>query len=99
MQQKFVAIWHHFISFEISRSKFAVETWGSENAYLIFQVIAWHHILVISEKAETKIKDEAVELWFQFTETGFKTLSVLTYNLILSLTSLSIETVRGHIKK
>ena len=99
LQQKFVAIWHHFLSFEINRSKFAVETWGSGNAYLIFQVIVWHHILVMSDKAETKIRDESVELWFQLTETGFKTRSVLTYSLISSLTSLSIETVRRHIKK
>ena len=99
LQQNFVAIWHHFLSFEINRSKFAVETWGSGNAYLIFQVIAWHHILVVSDKAETKIRDEAVELWFQLTETGFKTRSVLTYSLISSLTSLSIETVRRHVKK
>ena len=99
LQQNFVAIWHHFLSFEISRSKFAVETWGSGNAYLIFQVIAWHHILVMTDQAESKIRDEAVELWFKLTKTGFKTRSVLTYSLISSLTSLSIETVRRHIKK
>ena len=86
LQQNFVAIWHHFLSFEISRSKLGVETWGSGNAYLIFQVIAWHHILVMSDQAESKIRDEAVELWFQLTKTGFKTRSVLTYTLISSLT-------------
>ena len=99
LQQNFVAIWRHFLSFEISRSKFAVETWGSGNAYLVFQVIAWHHILVMTEQAESKIRDEAVELWFQLTKTGFKTHTVLTYSLISSLTSLSIETVRRHVKK
>ncbi len=99
LQQNFVAIWHHFLSFEISRSKFAVETWGSGNAYLVFQVIAWHHFLVMTDQAESKIRDEAVELWFQLTKSGFKTRSVLTYSLISSLTSLSIETVRRHVKK
>ena len=99
LQQNFVAIWHHFLSFEISRSKLAVETWGSGNAYLVFQVIAWHHILVMTDQAESKIRDEAVELWFQLTKTGFKTRSVLTYTLISLLTSLSIETVRRHVKK
>ena len=99
LQQNFVAVWHHFLSFEISRSKFAVETWGSGNAYLIFQVIAWHHILVMTHEAETQIRDEAVELWFKLTKTGFKTRSVLTYSLISSLTSLSIETIRRHVKK
>ena len=99
LQYNFVAIWHHFLSFEISRSKLGVETWGSGNAYLIFQVIAWHHVIVMSKQAESKIRDEAVQLWFQLTKTGFKTRSVLTYSLISSLTSLSIETVRRHVKK
>ena len=99
LQQNFVAVWHHFLSFEISRSKFAVETWGSGNAYLIFQVIAWHHILVINDEAKTELRDEAVELWFKLTKTGFKTHNVLTYSLISLLTSLSIETVRRHVKK
>ena len=99
LQQNFVAVWHHFLSFEISRSKFAVETWGSGNAYLIFQVIAWHHILVMNDEAKSELRDEAVKLWFKLTKTGFKTRSVLTYTLISSLTSLSIETVRRHVKK
>ena len=99
LQQNFVAIWHHFLSFEINRSKFAVETWGSGNAYLIFQVIAWHHILVMTDEAESQKRDDAVELWFKLTKTGFKTHTVLTYSLISSLTSLSIETVRRHVKK
>ena len=99
LQQNFVAIWHHFLSFEINRSKFGVETWGSGNAYLIFQVIAWHHILVMTDEAETKIRDDAVELWYKLTKTGFKTRTVLTYSLIASLTSLRIETIRRHVKK
>ena len=99
LQQNFVAIWHHFLSFEISRSKLAVDTWGSGNAYLIFQVIAWHHVLVMTDQAVSKIRDEAVELWFQLTKTGFTTRNVLTYSLISSLTSLSVETVRRHVKK
>ena len=99
LQQNFVAVWHHFLYFEINRSRFAVENFGSANAYLIFQVIAWHYILVMMDEDEAKIRDEAVELWFQLTETGFKTRTVLTYSLISSLTSLSIETVRRHVKK
>ena len=99
LQQNFVSVWHHFLSFEISRSKLGVETWGSGNAYLIFQVIAWHHILVMTDEAESQIREEAVELWFKLTKTGFKTRNVLTYSLISSLTALSIETVRRHVKK
>ena len=99
LQQNFVSVWHHFLSFEISRSKFALETWGSANAYLVFQVIAWHHILVMIDESESQIRDEAVELWFKLTKAGFKTRTVLTYSLISSLTSLSIETVRRQVKK
>ena len=99
LRQNFVAIWHHFLFFEINRSKFAVETWGSGNAYLIFQIIAWHHILVLTEEADSQLRDDAVKLWFKLTTTGFKTRTILTYSLISSLTSLSIETIRRHVKK
>ena len=99
LQHNFVGVWHPFLYFEINRSKFGVETWGSANAYLIFQVIAWHHILVMMDLGKALIREEAVELWFKLTKTGFKTRSVLTYSLISSLTSLSIETVRRHVKK
>ena len=99
IQQNFIGMWHHFLYFEINRSNFAVETFGSANAYLIFQVIAWHHILVMIDQAEAKVRKEAVELWFKLTETGFKTRTDLTYSLISSLTSLSIETIRRQVKK
>ena len=99
IQQHFIGVWHHFLYFEINRSNFAVQTFGSANAYLIFQVIAWQHILVIMDQAEAKVRKEAVELWFKLTETGFKTRTVLTYSLISSMTSLSIETIRRQVKK
>jgi len=79
IQQNFIGVWHHFLYFEIKRSNFAVETFGSANAYLIFQVIAWHHILVMIDQAEAKVRKEAVELWFKLTETGFKTVIILTH--------------------
>ena len=99
IQQNFVGVWHHFLYFEINRSNFAVATFGSANAYLISQVIVWHHILVMMDQAEAKVRKEAVELWFKLTETGFKTRTVLTYSIISFLTSLSIETIRRQVKK
>ena len=99
IQQNFIGVWHHFLYFEINRSNFAVITFGSANAYLIFQVIAWHHILVMMDQAEAKVRKETLELWFKLTKTGFKTRTVLTYSLISSLTSLSIETIRRQVKK
>ena len=64
LQQNFVTVWYHFLSFKINRSKFAIETWDSGNIYFIFQVIAWHHILVMTDEADSQIRDNAVELWF-----------------------------------
>ena len=72
LQKNFVGVWYHFLSFEINKSKFAVETFGSANAYLIFQVIVWHHILVMMEEVEAQVRDKAVELWFELTKTGLK---------------------------
>ena len=99
IQQNFIGLWHNFLYFEINRSNFAVITFGSANAYLIFQVIAWHHILVMMDQAEARVRKETAELWFKLTETGFKTRTDLTYSLISSLTSLSIETIRRQVKK
>ncbi|MDC1375744.1 hypothetical protein N8311_01455 [bacterium] len=81
------------------RSKTAVKAWGSANGYLIFQVIAWHHVLILSTASDSKLRDEAVELWFKLSKTGFQTNTILTYTLISELTSLSIETVRRQVKK
>ena len=53
----------------------------------------------MTDEAETQLRDEAVQLWFKLSKTGFKTRTVLTYSLISSLTSLSIETVRRQVKK
>ena len=73
--------------------------WSSANGYLVFQVICWHHILVLIYSTNLKLRDGAVKLWLKFSKTGFETTSVLTYSLISELTSLSIETVRRQVKK
>jgi len=99
IQNKFSSIWPHFLLFEISRSKTAVKAWGSANGYLIFQVIAWHHVLILSVNMNTELRKEAVELWYKLSKTGFESNFALTYTLISELTSLSIETVRRQVKK
>ena len=99
IKNNFLPIWHHFLFFEIMRSKFAVKAWGSANGYLIFQVICWHHVLIVTSTNDTKLRDEAVKLWYQLSKTGFQSDTVLTYTLISELTSLSIETVRRQVKK
>ena len=99
LKANFLSVWHHFLSFEISRSRTAVKAWGSANGYLVFQVICWHYILILTSTTDTKVRDQAVELWFKYSKTGFDTSTVLTYSLIAELTNLSIETVRRQVKK
>ena len=99
LKNNFLSVWHHFLLFEIERSKAAVKAWGSANGYLVFQVIAWHHVVILTAKSNSKFRDDAVKLWYKFSKSGFETNSVLTYTLISELTSLSIETVRRHVKK
>ena len=99
LKDNFLSVWHHFLSFEISRSRTAVKVWGSANGYLVFQVICWHYILILTSTTDTKVRDTAVELWYKYSKIGFDTSTVLTYSLIAELTNLSIETVRRQVKK
>ena len=99
IENKFSNIWPHFLLFEIRRSKTAVKVWNSANGYLIFQVIAWHHILILTASMNSELRDEAVDLWYKFSKTGFESNTALSYTLIAELTSLSIETVRRQVKK
>ena len=99
LQNNFLSVWHHFLLFEIERSKAAVNAWGNANGYLVFQVIAWHHVVILTAKSNSKFRDDAVKLWYKFSKAGFETNTVLTYTLISELTSLSIETVRRQVKK
>ena len=99
LQNNFLSVWHHFLLFEIERSKVAVKAWGNANGYLVFQVIAWHHVVILTAKSDSKFRDDAVQLWNKYSKTGFETNTVLTYTLISELTSLSIETVRRQVKK
>ena len=99
LKDNFLSVWHHFLSFEISRSKTAVKVWGIANGYLVFQVIFWHHILILTYTTDSKVRDQAVELWFKYSKTGFDTSTILTYSLIAELINLSIETVRRQVKK
>ena len=99
LKDNFLSVWHHFLLFEIERSRAGVKAWGNANGYLVFQVIAWHHVVILSANSDTKFRDDAVQLWLKFSRSGFDTNTVLTYTLISELTSLSIETVRRQVKK
>ena len=99
LKDNFLSVWHHFLLFEIKRSQAGVKAWGNANGYLVFQVIAWHYVVILSANSDTKFRDDAVQLWLKFSRSGFETNTVLTYTLISELTSLSIETVRRQVKK
>ena len=99
LKKNFLSVWHHFLLFEIERSREGVKAWGNANGYLVFQVIAWHYVVILSANSDTKFRDDAVQLWLKFSKSGFETNTVLTYTLISELTSLSIETVRRQVKK
>ena len=99
LKDNFLSVWHHFLLFEIERSRAGVKAWGNANGYLVFQVIAWHHVVILSANSDSKFRDDAVQLWLKFSKSGFETNTVLTYTLISELTSLSIETVRRQVKK
>ena len=99
LKNNFLSVWHHFLLFEIERSRAGVKAWGNANGYLVFQVIAWHHVVILSANSDSKFRDDAVQLWLKFSKVGFETNTVLTYTLISELTSLSIETVRRQVKK
>ena len=103
LKVNFLPIWHHFLSFEINRSRDAIKMIGSANGYLVFQVICWHHILILMDSSDIEFKGsfrkEAVDLWIKYGKDGFNSNTVLTYSLIGQLTGLSIETVRRQVKK
>ena len=103
LKNNFLPVWHHFLYFEINRSRAAIKMIGSANGYLIFQVICWHHILILMDSSDIKFKGsfrtEVVDLWIKYGKEGFDSHTVLTYSLIGHLTGLSIETVRRQVKK
>ena len=99
IKDHFLSFWHHFLFFEIMRSKKAIDMIGNANGYLVFQVIAWHQVLILTSSSSSILRDEAVKLWNQLSKSGFESNTVLTYTLISELTSLSIETVRRQVKK
>ena len=60
----FLPIWHHFLFFEINRSRAGLKMAGSANGFLVLQVICWHHILVLMGSSQINYKgmfrDEAI---------------------------------------
>ena len=56
LKVNFLPIWHHFLFFEMNRSRAGIKMAGSANGFLVLQVICWHHILVLMDSSELNYK-------------------------------------------
>ena len=45
LEENFTPIWQRFLEMEIIRSQYCLKFAGSANAYLVLQVVCWHHLL------------------------------------------------------
>ncbi|PDH60246.1 MAG: hypothetical protein CNE93_01330 [SAR116 cluster bacterium MED-G06] len=98
LEENFNPIWRRFLEMEIIRSQYCLKFAGSANAYLVLQVICWHHLLLVTENQAAGSYEATVDNWFA-SQTGVtKTNKKLTYALISDLTGLDKETVRRNVK-
>jgi len=94
----FLLIWRRFLEMEIIRSQHCLKLAGSANAYLVLQVICWHHFLLVSENLEETSIDATREGWVALSKQPGGKGKKLTYALIAELTGLDKETVRRNVK-
>ena len=98
LDENFLLIWRQFLEMEIIRSQHCLKLTGSANAYLVLQVICWHHFLLVSEDLEETSLDATLEGWFTLSKQPGSKGKKLTYALIADLTGLDKETVRRNVK-
>ena len=102
-EENFLLIWRRFLEMEIIRSQHCLKLAGSANAYLVLQVICWHHFLLnIRETtdADDNSFDTALKLWSRYNDdagaaSGTKR---LTFVAIERLTAIPFETVRRRVR-
>jgi len=98
IEDNFTQIWRRFLEMEIIRSQYCLKFAGSANAYLVLQVICWHHLLLVTEDQPDSSYEATIDSWFA-SQTGMTTSNKkLTYALISELTGLDKETVRRNVK-
>lgn len=97
-EENFLLIWRRFLEMEIIRSQHCLKLAGSANAYLVLQVICWHHFLLVSEGLEDTSYDATVDSWVALSNQPGGKGKKLTYALIAELTGLDKETVRRNVK-
>ena len=98
LEDNYALIWRVFLELQIQRSCDAVKLFGSANSYLVLQVIAWHHFLIITKSFSKTNRDALVDKWSKKSKIKSNKY-ILTYTLISELTGLHLETVRRHVKK
>ena len=98
IEENFTPIWQRFLEMEIIRSQYCLKFAGSANAYLVLQVVCWHHFLLVTEDQVGNSYEATIDSWFA-SQTGMTTSNKkLTYALISDLTGLDKETVRRNVK-
>lgn len=97
-EENFIPIWRRFLEMEIIRSQHCLKLAGSANAYLVLQVICWHHFLLVGEEVEDASYDAALEGWLALSNQPSAKSKKLTYALIAELTGLDKETVRRNVR-
>ena len=98
LEENFTPIWQRFLEMEIIRSQHCLKFAGSANAYLVLQVVCWHHLLLVTEDQAGSSYEATIDNWFA-SQTGITSSNKkLTYALISDLTGLDKETVRRNVK-
>lgn len=98
LETNFSAIWRRFLEMEIIRSRHCLQFAGSANAYLVLQVVCWHHLLLVAEELPARSYDATIDGWFASQTSETLSTKKLTYALISDLTGLDKETVRRNVK-
>ena len=100
IENNFSEIWFQFLYFEMMRSRDCVKFMhNNPNSYLILQVISWHHGLVLMSDHKNQDRKNFVKKWESSNKSKTTSDKKLTYSLVSELTSLSVETIRRHVKK
>jgi hypothetical protein len=98
LEENFNPIWRRFLEMEIIRSQYCLKFAGSANAYLVLQVICWHHLLLVTEDQHDSSYEATIDSWFASQACMTTSNKKLTYSLISELTGLDKETVRRNVK-
>ena len=98
LEENFTPIWQRFLEMEIIRSQYCLKFAGSANAYLVLQVVCWHHLLLVTEDQAGSSYEATIDSWFASQTSVKASNKKLTYALISDLTGLDKETVRRNVK-